>query len=245
MSILTSKPILGETSSYLKDSQHLLQKCNNIIFNTNDVFLYSMDFESLYTNIDKLDACDLITEFVSGYLDYNYIQPSAFRQILLIILENNIFTYGMKYFKQKNGLAMGCICGPTVASLFVYILQKHWLSINFPLFYGRFIDDICLITNEKLNEKDFKGIFRNLNLNIVNEKEINFLDLKISFDINIRKLNFSLYVKPTNTFSYLKVDSNHPSYIIKNIPKSLFIRIKRICSNHIDYLFFTRKLIKN
>ena len=149
----------------------------------------------------------------------------------------------MKYFKQKNGLAMGCICGPTVASLFVYILEKHWLSINFPLFYGRFIDDICLITNEKLNEKDFKGIFRNLNLNIVNEKEINFLDLKISFDINIRKSNFSLYVKPTNTFSYLKVDSNHPSYIIKNIPKSLFIRIKRICSNHIDYLFFTRKLI--
>ncbi len=70
---LLLKPILNETSSYLKDSQHLLQKCNNIIFNTNEVFLYSMDFESLYTNIDKLDACDLITEFVSGYLDCYYI----------------------------------------------------------------------------------------------------------------------------------------------------------------------------
>jgi hypothetical protein len=240
---LLLKPILSETSSYLKDSQHLLQKCNKIIFNNDKVFLYSMDFESLYTNIDKLDACNLITEFISGYLDYNYIQPSAFREILLIIFENNVFTYGTKYFKQNNGLAMGCICGPTVASLFVYILEKHWLNINFPLFYGRFIDDICLITNEKLKESDFKRIFRNLNLNIMNGKEINFLDLKISFDRNIRKLNFSLYVKPTNTFTYLKINSNHPSFIFNNIPKSLFIRIKRICSNHVDYLFFTRKLI--
>ena len=55
----------------------------------------------------------------------------------------------MKYFKQKNGLAMGCICGPTVASLFLYILEKHWLNINFPLFCGRFFEDIYLITNEK------------------------------------------------------------------------------------------------
>ena len=40
--------------SYLKDSQHLLQKAINLNlpYNTNDITLYSCDFESLYTNIN-------------------------------------------------------------------------------------------------------------------------------------------------------------------------------------------------
>ena len=138
---------------------------------------------------------------------------------------------------------MGSICGPSVASLYVFILERHWLNINRPLLYGRFIDDIVLITIDKLNEDKFNKNFLNLNLNICEDKTINFLDLSISFDTNVKKLNFSLYIKPTNTFSYLRVDSNHPNFIFKNIPKSLFIRIRRICSNDIDYYFFTRKLI--
>ncbi len=56
-------------------------------------------------------------------------------------------------------------------------------------------------------------------------------------------LDFSLYIKPTNTFSYLQINSNHPNHIFKNIPKSLLIRIKRICSSYSDYLFFSRLLI--
>jgi hypothetical protein len=119
---------------------------------------------------------------------------------------------------------MGCICGPSVASLYVYILEKHWLSINHPILYGRFIDDIFMVTDVKLNEDIFSKNFLNLNLNIVHEKKINFLDLSISFNTIIRKLEFSLYVKPTNTFSYLHTESNHPHFIFKNIPKSLFIR---------------------
>jgi hypothetical protein len=112
-----------------------------------------------------------------------------------------------------------------------------------PLFYGRFIDDICLISNEKLNERDFKSYFLNLKLNIIQSKVINFLDLEITFDILTKKLNFSLYVKPTNTFCYLHINSNHPKFIFNNIPKSLLIRIRRICTKHTDYLYFARKLV--
>jgi hypothetical protein len=39
--------------SYLKDSQNLLQVFNNFIINRRSVYLYSIDFDSLYTNIDK------------------------------------------------------------------------------------------------------------------------------------------------------------------------------------------------
>jgi hypothetical protein len=240
---LLIKPRLMETPSYLKDSQHLLQKCNELKIEYTNIYLYSMDFESLYTNIDKLDACNRITEYMTSYLNEDYIQPFALYTLLLIIFENNVFAYNNTFYVQINGLAMGCICGPSVASLYVYILEKHWLSINHPILYGRFIDDIFMVTDVKLNEDIFSKNFLNLNLNIVHEKKINFLDLSISFNTIIRKLEFSLYVKPTNTFSYLHTESNHPHFIFKNIPKSLFIRIRRICTNDIDYYFFTRKLI--
>jgi hypothetical protein len=167
------------------------------------------------------------------YLDPRYITSFAFFKIL--IFDFNYFysinTKSVKtYFKQINGLSMGCICGPSIASLFVYILEIKWLRIHKPLFYGRFIDDISLISNEKLNERDFKSYFLNLKLNIIQSKVINFLDLEISLDILTKKLNFSLYVKPTNTFCYLHINSNHPKFIFNNIPKSLLIRIRRICT---------------
>jgi hypothetical protein len=83
---------------------------------------------------------------------------------------------------------MGCICGPSVASLYVYILLKHWLCIYHPILCGRFRDDIFMVTDEKLNEDNFSKSFLNLKLNIVQEKKIIFLDLSISFDTIIRKL---------------------------------------------------------
>ena len=70
--------------------------------------------------------------------------------------------------------------------------------------------------------------------------------LRFKHNIYVDKITnsliFSLYLKPTNTFSYPRVDSNHPEHIINNIPFSLFLRIKRICTYLTDYLFFSRKL---
>jgi hypothetical protein len=76
------------------------------------------------------------------------------------------------------------------------------------------------------------------------QNEVQFLDLNIRIDDISDKLKFSLYVKPTNTFQYLHIKSNHPSHIFRNIPKSLFIRIRRICSSYSDYLYFSTQLIK-
>ena len=83
-----------------------------------------------------------------------------------------------------------------------------------------------------------------LKLNIVTSTTVVFLDLIISLDKITNSLNFSLYTKPTNTFAYLLINSNHPKFIFKNIPKSLFIRIRRICTNYSDYLFFANRLVE-
>ena len=42
--------------------------------------------------------------------------------------------------------------------------------------YGRFIDDINIISRDKIDENNFKSYFLNFNLNIIESKTINFLD---------------------------------------------------------------------
>ena len=111
------------------------------------------------------------------------------------------------------------------------------------MIYYRFIDDIFISSHAPLDKKDLSDQFPNLTLNIVEDTTVNFLDLNINYDDLLGMLNFSLYIKPTNTFSYLLTTSNHPSQIFKNIPLSLFIRIRRISSTYLDYLYFCSLLI--
>ena len=87
--------------------------------------------------------------------------------MLSLIFKWNIFKYKTLFFKQTIGLPKGCKCGPTIANLYLYIIEKEWLSKNEPLLYGRFIDDICLCDNKELDCKKFQEHFKYLKLNIV------------------------------------------------------------------------------
>ena len=197
---LLLKPHINKINTIIKDSQELLQKSEYHSINTETLFLYSCDFESLYTNIVKEEAVSTITDFIKDSLDYQFITPRAFFTILNLIFDNNVFKYKNFYFIQLNGVAMGCICGPDIANLYVYILEKHWIQIERPLFYYRYIDDIFIASKNQLNIVNFTSNFRNLKLNIIQDNIVNFLDLNISFNSLIGKLVFSLYIKPTNTF---------------------------------------------
>ena len=233
-----------KSESYLKDSQNLIQKSKNIKLDK-DTEIYSCDFESLYTNINSNDAINLIMDYLSkNFVSYNIDNVGLFK-ILNLIFFNNVFEFNNRFFIQVNGIGMGIKCGPSIANLYLIILETNWLTIQRPLMYSRFIDDIFLAIKGKLDEIAFKNIFKNLKLNVVKNKKVQFLDLYIQVNDLSHELDFSLYVKPTNTFQYLQFDSNHPTYIFDNLPKSLFIRIRRICTSYVDFLFHSRELILN
>ena len=46
----------------------------------------------------------------------------------------------------------------------------------------------------------------------------------------------TVYSKPTDSHLYLNVHSFHPEHVIKNIPKSQFLRLRRICSSLFDFM---------
>ena len=76
---------------------------------------------------------------------------------------------------------------------------------------------------------------------ILNDHNVDFLDVNTSIEKISGDLIFKPFFKKTNTFSYLLSNSSHPNFIFKNIPKSLFIRLRRICSNINDFCYFSLK----
>ena len=146
------------------------------------------------------------------------------------------------FYKQVKGIAMGSICGPSIANLFVLIYEKKWLSVHRPLIYYRFIDDLFLVVNNSLSIDSLKNSFGSLRLTFEVNDKVKYLDLEIKRDDLTSYLDFSMYFKPTNTFSYLKIDSNHPKYIFKNLIKSLLIRVRRICSKFSNFIIFASKI---
>ena len=75
----------------------------------------------------------------------------------------------------------------------------------------------------KLNFQKYQDSFIYLKFTENSGDEINFLDLNISFNKITKKLDFSVHIKPTNSFDYLRKNSNHPGHIFSNIPKSIFL----------------------
>jgi len=233
------QPHVKNTPSFIKDSQHLIQKLESLSLDNKNIRLSSLDFESLYSNIDLDDALFVIMNFMKNKISNEHITVIGFYHLIKLLFSNNVFTYDNKFYKQNKGIAMGSKCGPTIANIYLSCLEQSFLQIHKPIFYARYIDDIFCITNLEFNLDLLIYNFDYLKLNAVSSNMVNFLDLNIYFDEITYKIKFSLYIKPTNTFSYLLTSSNHPSFITKNLPKGIFIRIRRICSSIIDYYYFS------
>ena len=60
-----------------------------------------------------------------------------------------------------------------------------------------------------------------------NIKIANFLDVTLNFSDN----SYRPFLKTNQYPSYIKVNSNHPSSIIKQVPKAVHMRMRRLSSN--------------
>ena len=63
---------------------------------------------------------------------------------------------------------------------------------------------------------------------------MNFLDTTTKLEPN-GSLSTTIFSKPTAAHQYLHRTSNHPPHTIRSIPKSQFIRVRRICTHLSDY----------
>ena len=79
-------------------------------------------------------------------------------------------------------------------------------------------------------KKKMCAIFSQLDLKIttdVNHKKVNFLDVTFDLSTGIYKP----YTKPNNTILYVNRLSNHPPTVLKNIPENVNRRLCNISCN--------------
>ena len=137
---------------------------------------------------------------------------------------------------------MGTRMGPSYANLFVgYIEELIFTQYTDPKpdFFGRYIDDCIGIASCTRSELDSFIFFVNSfhpSLQFtweISDTSVAFLDISVSISGN--RLSTSVHYKPTDSHSYLSYSSSHPKHTLDSIPYSQFLRLRRLCSDDVDF----------
>ena len=128
----------------LKDSLSLIKILEKTKFSI-DSFLFTVDFESLYTNIPVTDTIEMMKTLV---FQFQKVIPNAHFVIdlLELVLKNSLMTFDKEYFQQIFGIIMGTNLAPILANLYLAMRQEEFKNkskhdVTWPKLFLRFIDD--------------------------------------------------------------------------------------------------------
>ena len=230
------QPLAKKVKSYLKDTNDFLRKLRDLPALPKDTLLCTIDVVGLYPNIPHSDGLDAIRKALDQRIDKN-ISTESLLDLAECVIKNNIFEHNNRFFKQKQGTAIGTKMAPPYAILFMADLEEKFLESSplKPYVWWRYIDDIFLIWEHgKENLLKFLDSLNNCHPTIkfkaecISQDRVNFLDVDI-----IRcgeRLTTDLYVKPTDSHQYLHASSCHVFHSKSSIPYSQALRLNRICS---------------
>ena len=68
-------------------------------------------------------------------------------------------------------------------------------------------------------------------MSVANESVLEFLDLSLHINKQ-KKICVHIYAKPTNSFTYVLPSTCYSKRNLKNIPKGIALRLRRICDSH-------------
>lgn len=233
------QPIVESTPAFLKDTTDFLLAIKDVTYGQ-EFTMVTGDVASLYTVIPHVDGLSALKHF----LEKRPMQSPSTTCILRLaelVLTLNAFEFDGSYYQQTSGVAMGTKMGPSYADLFMAYLEHHlWRSQQPPegTLYKRFRDDIFLFTpHNRSSVQPFLAELNRMHPNIVIEfqegNSLPFLDTLVTAKNS--GLTTTVYYKPTDSHSYLLYSSFHPRRTREAIPYSQFLRLRRICSDDLDF----------
>lgn len=238
------QPGIPKLKSFVKDTTHFLQKLSTIDRLPNDSILACLDVCSLYTNIPNKEAIRAAAKTL-GRLRPGAQHPTnqSLIQLLDLVMNKNNFEFNGDHYLQISGTAMGTRVAPSIACNFMGEFENQFVYTYHiqPHLWIRFIDDIFLIWTSGIDElHKFIKYLNDCHQSIkftseISTKSVNFLDTTVKLNEN-HTLSTTLYTKPTDSHNYLLYDSCHPYHCKNGMPYSQFLRIRRICSDDIDFL---------
>ena len=186
------QPIVKNIPSYVRDTTDFLQKLDKVKHVPNDCLLVTLDVKSLYTNIPNNEGIKAVREAYDNH-PKKTVATKLIITFLSLILTLNNFVFNSINYLQIMGCAMGTICTPAYANIFMAQFEKQHIYPyikNKSMLYLQYIDNIFMIWTgtkqelliflEKLNSKHKTIKFKH---NISNSN-ISFLDMLIYKDKN-------------------------------------------------------------
>ncbi|CAF2080561.1 unnamed protein product [Rotaria magnacalcarata] len=222
------------------DGVHLirqLDKCVSFGLLKPTTHLCTFDITDLYTMLPQEESIAILKQFLIRF-NHTHVRGmsiNAIESLARIVLTENVFIYGNKYYRQIKGGAMGSPFTLTLANIFMWhweqkLVEKQKASNEL---YGRYIDDIFLTSNDSIESlHDMLENANNYHLNIKLTREVgscvSFLDVQINNqDGNITT---SVYHKEASEPYIVPFKSDHPRHIFENIITTSLLRAIRYSS---------------
>ena len=224
--------------SYIRDTTEFLNRISSIHTDIpTGAILVTMDVKSLYTNIEHNEGLAALKKSLQNS-NNTYPGTEVILTLMKLILTLNCFNFNGKSFLQIKGCAMGTVAAPSYANIFMGDFEETYIYpqiTNDCLYYARYIDDIFFIYTGGQAKLDtfithLNTVHNSIKFDLCSSTHsIAFLDTMVYIDEH-RKLQTTLYTKPTDTHSYLHFHSAHPRHLKINLPFSQALRLRRICS---------------
>jgi hypothetical protein len=237
------KPLVKTTKSFVKDTTDFINKIEALPPLCEGTLLCTVDVTSLYTNIPNEEGIKACQNILTLHRD-NSEKPNNENIIHLLeyTLMMNNFDFNGKHYLQVGGTAMGTRVAPSFANIFMADFESKWVYSypQQPSLWLRYIDDIFMVWTHGRDALDeFLNHLNTCHHSIkftaeISDCTIPFLDTSVKLDTN-RKLYTDLYCKPTDAHNYLLFNSSHPKHLMRSLPYSQFLRIRRICSKIEDF----------
>ena len=165
-------------------------------------------------------------------------------KMLDLVLTCNNFEFDNRYFLQTSGTAMGTRVAPSYANIFMDWFERKYVYtyVDQPDFWARFIDDIKTLWSlgsDKLDEflAHINSSHPTIKFTVIrSHKMVPFLDTEVLLLPNHR-IGITIHSKETDSHDYLLYSSDHPRHVKDSIPYSQFLRIRRICTEWLDFMY--------
>ena len=139
--------IVQQIPAYIQDTSNFLRKINKIEKIPDNSYLVSLDVRSSYTSIPNSEGIKYVKGSTENF-PRRTVATKVIPTFLSLILTLNNFVFNCKNYLEIKACAMGTICAPAYANIFMdHFERKHIHSFleGFSLSYLRFIDSIFFI----------------------------------------------------------------------------------------------------
>ena len=192
---------------FLNDSTWVSDSISHDILNQNpNLFMASLDVDSLFTNITLDETINIIIEklFSENETVHN-LNKDQFKCLLTLATKESDFVFNGELHQQVDNVAMGSPLGPTLANIFFCHYEDIWLcncSLECqPSYYKGYVDDIFALFEPETRVESFRNFMNTCHpkMKFTFKKELNncfnFLDAKVIRRDNV--FTTSVYRKPS------------------------------------------------